>query len=151
MALLVAVTALRDRLVEDAAINAFCQERFGRQPRVIRGVRRPDRDQDYPAICVGLLSEEVSASLRTQRLGIAWFVRGAEIEVSEDGRRVDYRGELDCIDLGERIIGAFRSRLQLAAAPRVELGPVVDSLADLFRAHPYYWGETQLDATIYQR
>ena len=142
------VDALLTRLAATPEIDAWCDARYGRYLRLIRGIRKPGRDQDYPCVCVGLLGETGNGAIRTQRVGVAWFIRQPTIQETEG--TTDYLGELEVADLGELIVGAVASRLSLRNDQhfQIDAGAEIETLSELMRQHPYYWGEAEFNLNL---
>lgn len=137
------IEALRDAIRLHDPLRAWSLDRFGKLPWHVQGLRKPASADEYPAVGYGILREQIVGARRIQEIGVAWFVHQSEIHKS--GELLTYQGEIDLAEMGELINGVFEVR---RVGEVVRVGAEIDTLSDLIRAHPFYWGEMRVPIEI---
>lgn len=134
-------------LTADAAINAFCMDKYGRAPKVLIGIdeRNPPSDQDdtnfpYIVLYPGPVVEGLNQTSYTYTISAGWVVYQENKTTS--GQITSYNGIEECSALGQLIYKAV--------GMANEDYPItnVDKKAILTAYQPQYAGMADFDVSI---
>ena len=100
------VNKWKEALVSSEEINAFCMERYGRQPQIRIGVnkKRPPTESDCPVIVLrpGAKREGEYEETYTYVISVGWAIRNETEYVV--GRTYEMQGTEEVDDLGQLIL-----------------------------------------------
>ncbi len=105
------VARWRDRLQASAAVNDFCQTRFGKSPRIYLGTdaAAPPQDEDCPFIVIQPVRKTEGTEYRQYRYTV--LVRWAVVNSAQTvtGAVTELAGLADCDRLGQLILAELAS------------------------------------------
>lgn len=129
--------AWRDVLKGSAEVKAWCQEKYGKDPKIFVGVneKRPPKDTDCPFIVLMALpkTEGLENSPYTYSFLVGWSVLNKEI-TDIDGV-IEYPGLYETDELGQMIWGLIQAASSEHPCSQMEYDINADSM-DLLPQFP---------------
>lgn len=135
------LTLLKTRLSENAALAAYWQVQYGKQPKHWIGYKRAPSANDYPSLCY------VPVKSRRDHKGNGLHLVSLVIGVHEQGMTDDIFHGVARLGEAEDLILAALVPLKLSDDYHIASEPV-EIMTDLGARHPFY--ETELQILIHR-